>query len=137
MKDILLLARKDFIRKWRNPVVIAGFLLIPLIFTAMFGVIFGRAEEKTLPSISLLAVDKDQSFFSEFFLSFFKQGELGQSIKLKKVKEEEGRKLMDKGKASALIIIPEKFGENIWDGKPVELVLLKNPSERLQKRYCR
>ncbi len=130
MKDIFLLARKDFIRKWRNPVVIAGFLLLPLIFTAMFGLIFGRAEEKTLPSISLLAVDKDQSFFSEFFLSFFKQGELSQSIKLNKVKEEEGRKLMDKGKASALLIIPEKFGENIWDGKPVELVLLKNPSEQ-------
>jgi ABC-2 type transport system permease protein len=130
MKDIFLLARKDFIRKWRNPFVIAGFLLLPLIFTAMFGLIFGRAEEKTLPSISLLAVDKDQSFFSEFFLSFFKQGELSQSIKLNKVKEEEGRKLMDKGKASALLIIPEKFGENIWDGKPVELVLLKNPSEQ-------
>jgi ABC-2 type transport system permease protein len=130
MKDIFLLARKDFIRKWRNPVVIMGFLLLPLIFTAMFGLIFGRAEEKTLPRISVLTVDKDQSFFSEFFLSFFKQGELGQSIKINKVKEEEGRKLMDKGKASALIIIPEKFGENIWDGKPVELVLLKNPSEQ-------
>lgn len=130
MKDIFLLARKDFIRKWRNPVVIVGFLLLPLIFTAMFGLIFGRAEEKTLPHISVLTVDKDQSFFSEFFLSFFKQGELGQSIKINKVKEEEGRKLMDKGKASALIIIPEKFGENIWDGKPVELVLLKNPSEQ-------
>jgi ABC-2 type transport system permease protein len=130
MKDIFLLARKDFIRKWRNPVVIMGFLLLPLIFTAMFGLIFGRAEEKTLPRISVLTVDKDQSFFSEFFLSFFKQGELGQSIKINKVKEEEGRKLMDKGKASALIIIPEKFGENIWGGKPVELVLLKNPSEQ-------
>ena len=130
MKNIFLLARKDFIRKWRNPIVIIGFLLIPIIFAFILGMIFGPSEEETLPRIRVLAVDKDQSFFSEFLLNSFKQGELSKMFELKRVKEEEGRKLMDRGKASALLIIPQNFGDDIWNGKPVELSLLKNPSEQ-------
>lgn len=130
MNNIFLLARKDFIRKWRNPIVIIGFLLIPIIFSFILGMIFGPSEERALPRIHVLAVDNDQSLFSEFFLSSFKQGELSELIELEKVKEEEGRKLINRGKASALIIIPQKFGENIWNGKPVELSILKNPSEQ-------
>ncbi|UCC38663.1 MAG: ABC transporter permease [Candidatus Aminicenantes bacterium] len=130
MNKVFLLARKDFIRKWRNPVVIIGFLLIPLLFSFILGIIFGPSEEETLPRIRVLAVDKDQSFFSEFLLNSFKQGELNEMIELKKVEEEEGRKLMDRGKASALLIIPQNFEENIWNRKPVELSLLKNPSEQ-------
>lgn len=130
MKNIFLLARKDFIRKWRNPIIIIGFLLIPIIFSFILGMIFGPSEEETLPRIHVLAVDKDQSFFSEFLLNSFKQGELSKMFDLKKVEEEEGRKLMDRGKASALLIIPQNFGDDIWNGKPVELSLLKNPSEQ-------
>jgi len=130
VKNIFLLARKDFIRKWRNPIVIIGFLLIPIIFAFILGMIFGPSEEETLPRIRVLAVDKDQSFFSEFLLNSFKQGELSKMFELKRVKEEEGRKLMDRGKASALLIIPQNFGDDIWNGKPVELSLLKNPSEQ-------
>lgn len=130
MKNIWLLIWKDFIRRWRNPVVIVGFLLIPVIFTFIFGFIFGQEEEKVLPRISVLAVDKDQSILSNFFLSSFEQGELKESIDLKPVDEEKGRKLINKGKASALLVIPENFQENVWNGRPAEIHLLKNPSEQ-------
>ena len=130
MKNIWLLIWKDFIRRWRNPVVIVGFLLIPVIFTFIFGFIFGREEEKVLPRISVLAVDKDQSILSNFFLSSFEQGELKELIDLKPVEEEKGRQLIKKGKASALLVIPENFQENVWNGRPAEIHLLKNPSEQ-------
>lgn len=130
MKDIPLLIQKDFIRKWRNPVVIIGFMLIPVILTLIFGLIFRPSEEKILPRISVLAVDKDKSVLSNFFLSSFEQGELNELIDLKPVEEEKGRELMEKGKASALIIIPEKFGDDVWNGKSAEIFLLKNPAEQ-------
>ncbi len=130
MKNIWLLIWKDFIRRWRNPVVIVGFLLIPVIFTFIFGFIFGQEEEKVLPRISVLAVDKDQSVLSNFFFSSFEQGELKELIDLKPVEEERGRKLINKGKASALLIIPENFQENVWNSRPAEIHLLKNPSEQ-------
>lgn len=130
MKDIPLLIRKDFLRKWRNPVVIIGFMLIPVILTLIFGLIFGSSEEKILPRISVLAVDKDQSILSNFFLSSFEQGELKNLIDLKPVEEEKGQKLMEKGKASALLIIPERFGDDVWNGKSAQILLLKNPAEQ-------
>jgi ABC-2 type transport system permease protein len=37
---------------------------------------------------------------------------------------------LDRGKASALLIIPENFGDNIWEGNPTEILLLKNPAEQ-------
>ncbi len=132
MKNVLLLTRKDFKRKWRNPVVIIGFLLIPFVFTLIFALVFGGAgeEERTLPRISVVTVDKDKSLLSRFFLSSLSQGELKKLLSLKEAEEEEGRKLLDKGKASALLIIPENFGDRLWEGQEVEILLLKNPAEQ-------
>jgi ABC-2 type transport system permease protein len=130
MKRVLLLAHKDFLRKWRNPVVIVGFMLMPLVFSFLFGVIFGREEETALPRISVLAVDKDKSLVSQLFLTALSQGELEKLISLKTVEETQGREMMEKGKASALLIIPEKFGQEIWDRRAAEIRLLKNPAEQ-------
>lgn len=130
MKNVLLLLAKDFNRKWKNPAVIIGFLLLPLVFTFIFGLVFGPEAEETLPQISVLAADKDGSLLSQFFLTALTQGELKNLITLKKVSEEEGCKQLNQGKASALIIIPENFGSNVWNGQSTEIVLLKNPSEQ-------
>jgi ABC-2 type transport system permease protein len=130
VKNIWLLFLKDFRRKWKNPAVIIGFMLIPVVFTFLFGMIFGSSDEEFLPQANMLAADNDESFVSQFFLAAFTQGELNKLIKIKKVQEEEGRKLMDRGKASALLIIPENFGDDIWKGRIAEILLLKNPSEQ-------
>lgn len=130
MKNIYLLIKKDFKRKWRNPVVILGFLLIPVVFTLIFGLVFGSSEEQILPKVPLLAADNDQSFLSEFFLGALTQGELKNLIDMKKVNEEKGREILNKGKASALLILPKGFGKKIWEGKSQEILLLKNPSEQ-------
>jgi ABC-2 type transport system permease protein len=130
MNNIFHLIQKDFKRKWKNPVVILGFLLIPIIFTIIFGIVFGSSEEQTLPQVPVLAVDKDKSFISQFFLTALNQGELKKLISLKVVEEEEGRRLLDKGKASALLFIPENFTQDIWNNRRAELLLLKNPAEQ-------
>lgn len=130
MSQILHLLRKDFIRKWRNPVVIIGFMLIPLVFTLIFGMVFGSSDEQTLPKVTVLAADNDQSLLSGLFLGALTQGELNDLIELKNVDEAEGREELNKGKASALLIIPKEFGNNVWNGLPVEILLIKNPAEQ-------
>jgi len=130
VRNILLLFLKDFKRKWKNPVVIIGFMLIPFLFTFIFGMVFGSSEEEALPQVKVLAVDQDQSFLSEFLLTALTQGELKNMIDIRKVDEDEGRALLDRGKASALILIPENFGADVWEGVPREILLLKNPSEQ-------
>jgi ABC-2 type transport system permease protein len=130
VRNIFQLVRKDFKRKWKNPAVILGFLFIPFVFTLIFGMVFGSGGEQTLPQVKILAVDNDQSLVSGFMLGALTQGELNELIVLEEVEELEGRKLLDGGKASALLIIPENFGDNIWEGKPTEILLLKNPAEQ-------
>jgi len=130
MKNILHLIQKDFKRKWKNPVVILGFLLIPVIFTIIFGIVFGSSDEQTLPQVPILAVDKDKSFLSQFFITAMNQGELEKLISLRVVEEEEGRRLLDKGKASALMVIPENFTDDVWNNRSAEILLLKNPAEQ-------
>jgi ABC-2 type transport system permease protein len=130
VNNIFHLVRKDFRRKWKNPAVILGFLFIPLVFTLIFGMVFGSGGEETLPQVKILAVDNDQSLISGFVLGALTQGELNELIDLEEIEEEEGRKLLDRGKASALLIIPENFGDNIWEEQPTEIVLIKNPAEQ-------
>jgi ABC-2 type transport system permease protein len=130
VKNIFHLVRKDFKRKWKNPVVILGFLLIPFVFTFIFGMVFGSGGEDTLPRVKILVADNDQSIVSGFLLGALTQGELGELIELEEVGEEEGRKLLDRGKASALLIFPKSFGDKVWGGQPVEIVLVKNPAEQ-------
>lgn len=131
MRNILILVKKDFKRKWKNPVLILGFMLIPVLFTFIFGMVFGGEEEETLPRLTLLIVDNDKSLISSFLTTAMSQGELKKMVELKPMEtEEEGRDLLGKGKASALLFIPENFGRDVLDGKNVEVLLLKNPSEQ-------
>jgi ABC-2 type transport system permease protein len=130
VRNLIQLVRKDFRRKWKNPVVILGFFFIPFVFTVIFGFVFGADGEEALPRIKILTVDKDKSLISGFVLGALTQGELNELIELEEVEEKEGTKLLDRGKASALLIVPENFGENIWNGEKTELLLVKNPAEQ-------
>lgn len=131
MKRILLLVGKDFKRKWKNPVVIIGFMLIPLLFTFLFGIVFGSSQENILPRAKVLSVDLDDSLVSRLYLSSLTQGELKDMMQIQPIStEDEARSLLDKGKASALIIIPSEFGEKVLAGDPAEIMLVKNPSEQ-------
>lgn len=44
--------------------------------------------------------------------------------------EAEGRRRMEKGKASAIVVIPERFTLDLLELKPVVLDVVKNPAER-------
>lgn len=131
MKNIILLVRKDFRRKWKNPIVILGFMLIPLLFTAIFGIVFNPSEDFSLPQITILVADNDGSLVSNFLTTAMSQGELKKMATLKPVEDESlGRNLLNRGKASALLIIPTAFGSMVLDGEKAEVLLLKNPSEQ-------
>jgi ABC-2 type transport system permease protein len=104
--------------------------MIPLLFTFLFGFIFGTSGEEVLPSIKVLAVDNDDSLLSRLYLGAFTQGELKEMLSLETAaSEEKARHSLDQGKASALIIIPDGFGDAVWSGEETEITLIKNPSE--------
>ena len=66
----------------------------------------------------------------QFLCRLFSTGRTQGIDRLKPVDEEKCLKLINKGKASALLLIPENFEENVWNGRSAEIHLLKNPSEQ-------
>lgn len=99
--------------------------------TALLGWVFSPSgEENKLPKIKVLVVDKDNSIASQFFLQAFKNPQMKDMFQVSLVSEKEGTKSIARGKASALLIIPENFLDNILKNKKSQFTLVKNPAER-------
>ncbi len=131
MSRTILIIKNDIKRRLKAPLATLLFLIIPFAMTALIGLIFdpGAGGETKLPPIKVLLVDRDQNIASKFFIGAFDQKQLKDMFQATTVSESEGEKLMKNGKASAMIIIPERFSLDLADQKPVQLVVVKNPSE--------
>ncbi|MCX6555098.1 MAG: ABC transporter permease, partial [Candidatus Aminicenantes bacterium] len=131
MSRTTLIIKNDIKRRLRAPLATILFMIIPFAMTALIGMIFdpGSGNETKLPPIKVLLVDKDQNLASKFLIGAFDQKQLKEMFQATTVSEAEGEKLMKKGKASAMIIIPERFSEDLADQKTSRLVVVKNPAE--------
>lgn len=131
MRRILLIFLNDAKRRLKSPVAILVLMLTPLIMTGIIGAIFSPgAKQYKLPRIKVLIVDKDHNMGSMMFLGAFSSPQLEEMFDITMVNEEQGNKLISDGKASAMIIIPEKFSENVLRAEKSEFIVIKNPSEQ-------
>jgi ABC-2 type transport system permease protein len=126
-----LIIKNDSKRRLRAPLATILFLIIPFAMTALIGMIFdpGVGGETKLPPIKVLLVDHDQNLASKFFIGAFDQKQVKDMFQATTVSEAEGEKLMKKGKASAMLIIPEHFSLDLAEQKPSRLVVVRNPAE--------
>ncbi|MFQ5719671.1 MAG: ABC transporter permease [Acidobacteriota bacterium] len=126
---------KDLTRRLRAPVSLVVMLIFPLAFAGMLGLAFGNRGSdgaSGLPRIRILVVDLDKEFLSQFVSGASNSDEFNEQFELVAVAtEEEGRRRMDDGEASALLIIPEGFTEHLVDEEPVTLELVKNPAQSI------
>ncbi len=130
MSGIWTLLKKDIRRRARSPVGLLILITIPLAISLIFGMVFSPSGDQAIPRFTLLVVDNDDSFVSNFIKSAFGQGPLADMVDLQEVSPEEGGKMIDAGKATALLEIPEGFSGNLLDGIPDSLRLVKNPAEQ-------
>jgi ABC-2 type transport system permease protein len=126
-----LIIKNDIKRRLRAPLATIVFMVIPFAMTALIGMIFNPVSgtETKLPPIKVLLVDKDQNLASKFLIGAFDQKQLKEMFQATTVSEAEGEKLMKKGKASAMIVIPERFSADLVDQKASRLLVVKNPAE--------
>ncbi len=129
MKNIINLLIKDIKKRAKSPWAIIIMLIIPLIMTGIFGAIFSP-KKNVMPKIKMLICDKDNSAASGFFRGIMENQNMRDRFTISFVKEEEGKETLKEGKASALIIIPEGFQNNILNNIKTNFILLKNPSEQ-------
>jgi ABC-2 type transport system permease protein len=106
-------------------------LLIPIVMTGMVGMVFGPSDDGgQFPAIRVLLVDNDKAFASQLLVGAFDSEQVKDLFQITMVDEKEGRRLIGKGKASALVIIPKDFTKHLVKAEKVEIEVIKNPSEQ-------
>jgi ABC-type multidrug transport system permease subunit len=122
-------ARKDALRARRDPFAILIWIGIPLILGALITAVFGRGQ--VTPQGRLLVVDEDDSFVSNVLTGAFSREPMSKMVLIEKVSRAEGRERIDRGDASALLIIPKGLADAALGNEPYRLELLTNPSQRI------
>lgn len=122
---------KDLLRRKAKPAGIVIWLCLPLLLAFLMGMISSGGSSSDQPNIEipLLVEDHDDSFVSQFLIGAFSRGELGKMFSITPVDSAQGKPLMDKGKASALLIIPRGLGDSLFTSGSSTLILVKNPAQ--------
>ncbi len=124
-------AVKDWRRHRRDPVGLLMWIGIPLLIGGMVIAVSG-GRGGTRPQAHLLVADVDGSLLSRLFVGSLDR--TGGTIRTEAVELEDGKVRMAKGKATALLTIPEGFGADVLQEKPATLELLTNPSQTILPR---
>jgi len=131
MRRLLLILKTDILRHLKSPLAIVIYIIIPIVMTGMIGLIFTPSSTGgELPPIQVVLVDKDKGLASRLFMGAFDADQMKKMFQVTVADEAEGRKRMEKGKASAMVVIPEHFTLDLLDLKPVTLEVVKNPAEQ-------
>ncbi|HOG28199.1 MAG TPA: ABC transporter permease [Vicinamibacterales bacterium] len=131
MRRLLHVFTNDVRRHLRAPLVIVVFMAIPLAMTALIGAVFGpKPGANALPRIAVLVVDRDKSVASKLLLGAFDSARMKEMFEVTVIGESEGRERMKAGRASAMIVVPERFTLDLMEWKPVALTVVKNPAEQ-------
>lgn len=126
MRFVLATARKDLQRIRRDWPALLLWMGIPLMVGGLLVLMFGG---DAAPRAELLVVDRDKSLAGRLLTGAFQQGPLAEIVEVEAVELDEGRRRIEDGDASGLLVIPEGFGRALLDGEPARLELVTNPSE--------
>ena len=107
MRFVWITALKDLRRLSREPVAVLTWLAIPSFISIILTLVFGPGGAK--PHGTLLIADQDKAIGATMLTNAFGQGALGKMLTVEHVAEAEGRRRMDRGDASALLVIPSGF----------------------------
>jgi len=126
-----VLLAKDLRRARRNPLPWLINLLIPLVITALIGLVFGgKSNSGALGRIRFALVDEDQTILSEFLRGSANQREGGKYLDPVIMEREAALREINDNKISAVLIIPTNFTRSYLTGKSgISLELIKNPAQ--------
>jgi ABC-type Na+ efflux pump permease subunit len=129
MGFLLTAVMKDLRRLRRDPLALATWLGIPLVLVTLITLVFGGGQ--ATPQGKLLIADEDKTLLSEVLRGGFSREPLSKMLVMENTGREEGRRRMDRGNASALLIIPKGFQTAFLQNQPFQLQLVTNPAQEI------
>ena len=128
MRFLFATARKDLLRLRNDWPALLLWIGIPLLVGGLLVLVFGGDSN---PRARLLVDDRDGSLAGRLLTGGFTQGPLAEIVEVEGVETDLGLRRMEDGDASALLVIPEGFGDALLDGRPASLELVTNPSQTI------
>jgi len=127
------LISKDLRRVWRNPLPWLLNLALPILITAVIGIVFGSGsgEDNSIGRIRFAIVDEDNSTVSDFLRGAASQGKAGKYLEPVFLERSAADQQLKDDKLSAILVIPPRFTSNYLTGQHVHLELIKNPAEQI------
>jgi ABC-type multidrug transport system permease subunit len=129
MRFLLAVVRKDLGRLRRDPLALATSLGIPLVLVTLITMVFGGGQD--MPQGRLLVADEDGTLLSQALTRAFSREPLSKMLLIETTGREVGRRRMDRGDASALLIVPKGFQDAFLQNHPVQLQLVTNPAQEI------
>lgn len=126
MRFLLSAARKDLLRIRNDWPALLLWIGIPLMVGGLLVLVFGGEAS---PQAKLLVADDDGTLAGRLLTGGFQQGPLSDLVVVEPVGAAEGRRRMEDGDASALLVIPAGFGAAVLNGEAASLELVTNPSQ--------
>ena len=126
---VIMTTRKDLRRRLADPAALLIWLALPLAIGSLLVLI--NSGDGGTPRGRLLVVDEDRSFVSGVIAAIPARGEMAELFDVVHVERAEGRRLIDAGEATALLILPAGLqGAYVGKGN-AEIRLVTNPSHRI------
>jgi ABC-type multidrug transport system permease subunit len=125
---------KDLRRRLADPAALAIWIGIPLLLGGLMSFVAGG--DAAPPRAKVLVVDQDDSLLTALLAgsSGASSGQGGLPIDLETVSLEDGRRRIDEGDATALLVLPEGFQEAVLQDTPTRIELVTNPAEQILPR---
>ena len=121
---------KDLQRQRHNPVEFVIWLGVPLLIGGLMVMVTG-GKGGPKPQAHVLVADQDQSVLSGLLVGVASQDAAGGVMRAESVPLDEGRRRIEAGDATALLIIPPGFSQAVLAETPCTLQLITNPEERI------
>jgi ABC-type multidrug transport system permease subunit len=127
------LLAKDLRRAWRNPLPWLLNLALPIVITAVIGMVFGggSGNDNSLGRIKFAVVDEDKSALADFLRGAANQGQAAKYLEPVFLERAAADQQLRDDKLSAILLLPPGFTSNYLTGRKVQLELVKNPAEQI------
>jgi ABC-type multidrug transport system permease subunit len=126
------LIKKDLHRRWRSPLSTIVMIVFPLFMTLAIGSISGGSGGEEFPRIKVLVQNLDENgFISNTIVGMLGQENAQEYLEIIVVGDE-GPAMMENGKASAMVVIPDSFTVHVLDRRPTTLTVVRNPAEGIK-----
>ena len=120
-------AIKDVRRRLADPAAMAVWVGIPLLLSGLMSLVVSGNGEVT-PRARVLLVDQDNTLISALLATAIGRADV---MDVQAVARDEGRRRIDNGEASALVIVPKGFQDTVLDQASSQIELVTNPAERI------